>query len=356
MLTHVGTQQIETERLILRPFTLEDTESAFCNWAGDESVQNDCGEPVYDNLEKARELLQRYIDKYEYNDVYRWAVIIKQTGECAGQIAYFIVDSHNMFGEIEYCMGKLYQNKGYITEAVKAVVDYGFVKVGFNRVQVSHRHVNIPSKRVIEKCGFTYEGTLRRFFNHLGEFHDRLYYSILRDEWQKNKLQLVFPALKHKQAALEYRQEHFENGEKFISGDGGLDHTECYEKWLKKIQDDVTIARPGFVRATIYLAMIDDRIVGTIQIRHTLNNLLLSRSGHIGYGVRPSERCKGYASKMLSMALEKCKELGIDQALVTCNKENTGSAKTIIKNGGLFENEFAEESGNIVQRYWIDIK
>lgn len=111
MMTHIGTQPIETERLILRRFTLESTESAFRNWAGDETVQNDYGEPVYDSLEKTCELLQKYIDKYESADTYRFAVIIKETGECAGQVAYFIVDSHNIFGEIEFCIGNNIRTK-----------------------------------------------------------------------------------------------------------------------------------------------------------------------------------------------------------------------------------------------------
>ena len=99
--------------------------------------------------------------------------------------------------------------------------------------------------------------------------------------------------------------------------------------------------------------MIDSKIVGTINIRYKLNDYLLRIGGHIGYGIRPSERCKGYATKMLALALEKCRELGIDKALVTCDKDNLGSAKTIINNGGVLENEYTESDGNIVQRYWI---
>ena len=99
----------------------------------------------------------------------------------------------------------------------------------------------------------------------------------------------------------------------------------------------------------------EDKILGAINIRHNLNNSLLMHGGHIGYGVAPSERRKGYATEMLSLALEKCREIGIKEALVTCDKGNIGSSKTIIKNHGILENELIEENGNIVQRYWIDI-
>ena len=183
---HAGTQTIETERLILRRFFASDVASVFNNWAGDRQVQNDYGEPVYKTIEATSELLNRYINSYEKPETYRWGVFLKdEPDNCIGQVAFFIVDSHNEFCEVEYCIGKAYQDKGYTTEAVKAVTAYGFDVVGFNRIQVSCRHVNIPSKRVIEKCGFTYEGTLRQYFNHLGEFHDRLYYSMLKNEWEE---------------------------------------------------------------------------------------------------------------------------------------------------------------------------
>lgn len=182
-MNHTGTIMLETNRLILRRFELPDAESVYRNWAGDEQVQNDYGEPVYKTLESTIELLKRYIASYDNAEAYRFGIFLKcEPDNCIGQIAFFIVGSKNEFCEIEYCIGRKYQNQGYITEAVKVITAYGFDEVGFNRIQVSCRHVNIPSKRVIEKCGFTYEGTLRQYFNHLGEFHDRLYYSMLKEE------------------------------------------------------------------------------------------------------------------------------------------------------------------------------
>ncbi len=106
---------------------------------------------------------------------------------------------------------------------------------------------------------------------------------------------------------------------------------------------------------TLFLVNEAGRILGAINIRHRLNDFLLSVGGHIGYGVRPSERRKGYAAQMLALALENARELGIDRALITCDKENTGSAHTILKNNGILENEVPDE-GRITQRYWIDLK
>lgn len=168
-------------------------------------------------------------------------------------------------------------------------------------------------------------------------------------------MELVFPTIQHKQAAMDFRQEHIDNGETHINGSGGLLRAEDYESWLDMITKAQTAPEIGLVNRTTYFAFIDNKIVGIIQIRHTLDDSLINTGGHIGYNVRPSERRKGYAAKMLSLALDKCHEWNIDKALVTCNEDNVGSAKTILKNGGVLENVFVEENGNVVQRYWISL-
>ena len=85
-----------------------------------------------------------------------------------------------------------------------------------------------------------------------------------------------------------------------------------------------------------------------------MNEKLLLGGGHIGDGIRPSERGKGYGTKMIALALEECRKLGIDRVLMCCDKDNPASAKTIIKNRGVLENEVMDE-GSLVQRYWIEI-
>lgn len=95
-------------------------------------------------------------------------------------------------------------------------------------------------------------------------------------------------------------------------------------------------------------------MVGAVNIRHYLNESLLLNGGHIGDGVRPSERRKGIATKMIALALDECRKLGIEKVLMVCDKENIGSAKSIINNGGILENEVVVD-GVTEQRYWIDI-
>ena len=94
--------------------------------------------------------------------------------------------------------------------------------------------------------------------------------------------------------------------------------------------------------------------VGAINIRHYLNERLLLSGGHIGDGVRPSERRKGYATEIIGLGLKECKKLGINKVLMVCDKDNIGSKKSIIRNGGILENE-VEVDGEVLQRYWIDL-
>ena len=111
----------------------------------------------------------------------------------------------------------------------------------------------------------------------------------------------------------------------------------------------------GLVPATLYFLVDENhRIYGAIHIRHELNESLLFCGGHIGYGVRPSERRKGYATLMLQLVFPIVKSLGINQALITCNKTNLASASTIVKNGGVLENEVLYK-GELVQRYWVPV-
>ena len=78
--------------------------------------------------------------------------------------------------------------------------------------------------------------------------------------------------------------------------------------------------------------------------------------GHIGDGIRPSERRKGYATEMIRLALIECKKLGLDRVLMVCERDNIGSAKSIMKNGGVLEKEIINPDGSVEQRYWIEIK
>ncbi|GFP76298.1 GNAT family N-acetyltransferase [Clostridium fungisolvens] len=172
-----------------------------------------------------------------------------------------------------------------------------------------------------------------------------------------SKLKLVLPTPEYKEKIMDYKREFLENGDS-MDGTAGLKDAESFEKWYTAFCNNLkeeTVAK-GLVPATTYLAISteDGRLIGMIDIRHRLNDYLLSFGGHIGYSVRKSERQKGYATEMLALALKECIKLDINKVLITCNKENIGSAKTILNNNGKFENEIVEGS-RITQRYWITL-
>ena len=118
---------------------------------------------------------------------------------------------------------------------------------------------------------------------------------------------------------------------------------------IKKEQD-------GRVPDSTFFCLDTDRniFVGAINIRHYLNEELLYTGGHIGDGIRPGERRKGYATAMIGLGLEECRKLGITKVLMTCDKDNIGSARSIMNNGGVLENEVMED-GVLEQRYWITL-
>ena len=169
---------------------------------------------------------------------------------------------------------------------------------------------------------------------------------------------LKFPTIEDKEKVLEYFDEYIGNN----PAARPLDYTKnlSYEQWLdKRIKEHAgDELEEGRVPASVYFLVHNDRFVGHISIRHSIETEFLSTiGGHIGYGVRPNERRKGYATTMLGLALKKCKDLGINDLLITCEIQNIGSAKTIENNLGTFEKEIYSPIVNAnFKRYWIDVE
>lgn len=169
-------------------------------------------------------------------------------------------------------------------------------------------------------------------------------------------IKLIRPTMDIKENALAYRQEHFDNGEMIINGSELLDKTESYEKWLISVTNNMSIdtVNPTWVVTDTFFAVDEnDRIVGIIDLRHTLNDFLKD-FGNSGYSVRPSERRKGYATEMLKQVLDVARNVGLQEIHLSVERENTPSVKTIIKNGGVYERSF-EFEGKWADIYKIDL-
>lgn len=165
-------------------------------------------------------------------------------------------------------------------------------------------------------------------------------------------MRLERPSMKWKDEHEAYMDEWDEEG--MTPSSFHLDSGISYENYLEELHKREA-GHGKWLPCTNYFLVDDtDRVVGMIDIRHDLNEYLHQFGGHIGYGVRPSERRKGYATRMLAEALKVTDTLGIKSVLVTCNEENIGSAKTIQHNGGKEDVSMIEEDGTVVRRFWID--
>lgn len=188
MITHKGTQTIKTERLILRKFTVDDAQAMFDNWANDERVTRFLTWCPHESPEFTRQLLENWCAAYDNLNTYNWAMEYKET--LIGNISVVRLNESCEYAELGYCIGYDYWNKGFMSEAAKAVIDYLFTEIGVNRVGISHAVKNPASGKVAQKCGLTFEGTKREYFKTAaGEFLDISDYGILRSEWSEMKKQ-----------------------------------------------------------------------------------------------------------------------------------------------------------------------
>ncbi len=175
-----------------------------------------------------------------------------------------------------------------------------------------------------------------------------------------DKLKLEFPTTRREGDAFDYLQEFYEHDSE-INGSGGLQRFEGnYSGWLKKLNDDLNrIPDEERVPAETYFLVreSDDRIIGMINIRLTLNQKLREFGGNIGYSIRPTERQKGYNKTNLFLALCVCKNRRIESVLIDCDKDNPGSAKTIQALGGKMVREYEDPKNNMtIQDYVINVE
>lgn len=169
------------------------------------------------------------------------------------------------------------------------------------------------------------------------------------------------PSIKRKEDVKEYIEEHFAFNSN-INGAGGLEEEYLnYEEWLEKrmlYKSEETCPSNRCPGCEYFLIREnDDKLVGMINLRWNLNEWMMTNAGHIGYGIRPTERRKGYNKINLYLCLLKAQELGLDKVLLTASDDNPGSVKTIEALGGILENKIPDyENENILMgRYWIDV-
>lgn len=177
---------METKRLRLRAITMDDIEDIYA-YSKDEKVGPDAGWKPHESLEETEEIAMEVF--YQKKDIF--GIIEKESGRLIGTIG--LTQDTNRENEdvhmLGYAMGRAYWGKGYMTEAAEVVLAYGFEQENYPMISVTHYDFNIASRRVIEKLGFHYDGTLRWGAKRYdGEIFDVCCYSLLQEEYQKNKM------------------------------------------------------------------------------------------------------------------------------------------------------------------------
>lgn len=184
MLKHNGTIILETERLILRQFSVDDAEDMFSNWANDEEVTKYMTWLPHQDIKVTKGLLNSWVNGYNSLENYNWAIVPKNYGKVVGSISVVEISNTMERCEVGYCLSKSYWNQGIMTESLTAIIKYLFNEIGFNRIQATHNIANVASGKVMLKSGMIYEGKLSKYNkSNKGIFIDCSIYSIIKEDF-----------------------------------------------------------------------------------------------------------------------------------------------------------------------------
>lgn len=174
---------LETDRLILRQFTIEDAKKMYENWATDELAVIQMPWNIHQSVDETQKILNEWVQLYNKDFFYKWAIFSKIDNELIGDISV-VKNSLNCENcEVGYIIGSKWWNKGYMTEALKSVLDFLINEVGFHLVYALHDVNNPASGKVMEKVGMKYECTMREKYKRKdGSYADLNYFSIKKEE------------------------------------------------------------------------------------------------------------------------------------------------------------------------------
>lgn len=183
MIRHQGTQRLETERLILRRFRIQDAEAMYANWASDPEVTKYLTWAPHASVDVTRAVLMEWIQSYADGKTYQWAIVPRGNGDQPiGSIGAVHVNDAASEVTIGYCIGKPWWHQGITSEALKAVTAFFFDAAGVSRIAARHDVKNPNSGKVMRKCGMKYEGIMRGSDRNNQGICDTCCYALLKSE------------------------------------------------------------------------------------------------------------------------------------------------------------------------------
>ena len=178
-MNHLGSLVMETEQLYLRPFVLEDAPAMYENWASNPENLNFVTWDAHTSSERTRESIKRWVKQYQKPDTYKWAICFKTSpDQVIGDISVVSQDQESQSCELGYILGKKFWGKGFMTEAVIAILDFLLNEVGFKEIKATYVSLNPASGKVMEKAGMQYVETIPHAIQRKGYCGDKIIYSI----------------------------------------------------------------------------------------------------------------------------------------------------------------------------------
>lgn len=318
-MTFTGTQTLTTDRLILRRFSPDDAQPMFDNWANDTEVTRFLTWKPHGSIHVTESILQDWISRYDNPGYYQWAIVPADgKNEPIGSIGVNEIRKETKTAHIGYCLGRHFWHQGIMSEAFSAVIDFLFSSTELNRVESMHDPNNPNSGKVMEKCGLSYEGTLRSFDINNQGICDAAWYGLLREEWLCRKELEIF-------LRLPLSFDHFPPLPELSDGAFKLVCTNKYPADAQK----------GWVPYYHFDICLRSEIIGYLDLRLGYDENLFF-SGNIGYAIEEPFRGHGYAGRACRLAVPAAKIHRMKCLSITNHPSNDASRRVCEKLGARF--------------------
>jgi len=323
-----GTQTIETHRLVLRRFRMEDAEDMFRSWASDPEVTRFLTWPTHSSADTTRAVLGDWIPRYEDGGYFNWGIVLKETGRMIGSIAVVRLDEAIEEAEMGYCMSRAYWGQGIMPEALRAVVDYLFDTVGVNRILAAHDVKNPNSGRVMEKAGLREEGVRRAGGKNNQGICDVSFHGILRGD--REPARRAAPAKVTVRFAREEDLERVNELRRQVNSLHVAGKPEVFKPgFCRELRDYIHVIRED-PQKEILVAEVNGEVRGFAILNHIIrpeNPFMFERDflDVDEFGVDENCRRQGTASAMMRFIREWAKEKGFRRIELNMWEFNRGA-------------------------------